>query len=260
MNTKLARQVAKAIVPRRHRFAVRSAALRIFHHGDQRFCGCCGSWVKRFGSFGPGVPRENAQCPVCGALERDRLVARYFASHPGLLRSARHVLHVSPERAIAQLLVRSAADYVSIDIEPGLADRVMDLTDVRFGDASFDAVYCSNVLEHIADDRKAMDEIFRVLAPGGWAVVLVPLYGDDTHEDFDITDSAERTRFYGQPDHVRAYGVDIAERLAGRGFDVWVEQPALGISAEEALSRGLPPHEIIFLCRRPAGGGGGGGG
>lgn len=96
-----------------------------------------------------------------------------------------------------------------------------------------------------------MREIARVLSTGGWAMILVPLYGDTTFEDPSITDPDERTRLYGQPDHVRAYGIDVAERLAAAGLHVWVEQPVLGLGRAEALRQGVDPNEIVFFCRKP---------
>ncbi len=253
MNVRLARRAATAIVPRQFRFAIRRAAFRLRFAGDERFCACCESRVRGFTSFGPvGSARPNAQCPVCGALERDRLVARYLARYPQLLARAERVLHVAPERSIAHLLQRrGGVSYVSIDREPGVAMKVMDLTELSFADNSFDAVYCSNVLEHIERDRQAMREISRVLCHGGWAMILVPLYGDATYEDRSVTDPDERTRLYGQADHVRAYGIDIAERLAEAGLDVWVEQPVLGLDAAEALRQGVNPSEIVFFCCKP---------
>ena len=252
MTPSLAKRAVKALIPKEYHFAVRSTGYRMIHFGLDRFCRCCRSGVRAFKPFGPVAPRPNAQCPVCGALERDRLVALYLERHPGLLAGARRVLHVSPERPIAYLLQRGVVvDYVSIDIAEGAAMETMDLTALAFEDGRFDAVYCSNVLEHVAEDRKAMEEIRRVLRPGGWTMILVPLYGETTHEDLSITDPAERTRLYGQPDHVRAYGIDVAERLAAAGLEVHVERPALGLPESEILRQGLHIHEIVFFCRKP---------
>ena len=66
-------------------------------------------------------------------------------------------------------------DYISADLASPHAMVKMDITAIDWPDASFDIVYCSHVLEHIPDDRKAMSEIFRVLKPGGWALIQVPL-------------------------------------------------------------------------------------
>ncbi len=53
---------------------------------------------------------------------------------------------------------------------------VSDITCLPFEDASFDLVICSEVLEHIPDEKTAVREIIRVLKPGGTLVVSVPRY------------------------------------------------------------------------------------
>jgi ubiquinone/menaquinone biosynthesis C-methylase UbiE len=53
---------------------------------------------------------------------------------------------------------------------------VSNVTCLPFGDASFDLVICSEVLEHIPDEKTAIREIIRVLKPGGKLVVSVPRY------------------------------------------------------------------------------------
>jgi SAM-dependent methyltransferase len=48
------------------------------------------------------------------------------------------------------------------------------LTDIPLADSSVDFALCTEVLEHIPDDRKALSEMARVLAPEGWLLVSVP--------------------------------------------------------------------------------------
>jgi SAM-dependent methyltransferase len=96
----------------------------------------------------------------------------------------------------------------------------MDLMNIPFADAAFDLVLCSHVLEHVADDHRAMREIRRILTERGHAVLLVPITRARTLEDASITDPAERARVFGQHDHVRAYGPDFADRLRAAGFAV----------------------------------------
>ena len=96
----------------------------------------------------------------------------------------------------------------------------LDLTEIGYPEASFDVIVCAHVLEHIPSDVKAMKEMFRVLSPGGLVVVQVPLYGQTTYEDFSITSERGRLAAFGQRDHVRKYGLDLQNRLAGAGFHV----------------------------------------
>jgi SAM-dependent methyltransferase len=96
------------------------------------------------------------------------------------------------------------------------------MTDIRL-DGPFDGVIASHVLEHIPDDRSAMLELFRVLRPGGWALLLVPITADRTLEDPAVQTPRRRFEVFGQLDHVRRYGPDFLRRLEDVGFDVSAE-------------------------------------
>ncbi len=50
---------------------------------------------------------------------------------------------------------------------PNVTFRVGDAMNLDFADASFDVVICSQVYEHVPDPARMMDEIYRVLVPGG---------------------------------------------------------------------------------------------
>ena len=114
------------------------------------------------------------------------------------------------------------SSYVSADLDSPVADVHADATDLPFEDESFDFVICVHVLEHVPDDRKALREFFRVLRPGGEAVLQVP--PSDlavTREDPSVvTARGERERLFGQYDHVRLCGADYGERIAEAGFEV----------------------------------------
>src|SRR5207245_139121 len=104
--------------------------------------------------------RQDAQCPICGSLERHR--AAYV-----LLKSAippgQKVLHVAPEPHMITWLVSRSCEYLNIDAQHP-AMRRMDLTKIDLPDCSKTLVWCSHVLEHILEDGKALAEMFRVLA------------------------------------------------------------------------------------------------
>jgi SAM-dependent methyltransferase len=212
-------------------------------------CPCCGS---RYSEFEPFKGPDRA-CWHCGSLERDRLLWLFFDRHPALLRSGMRILHVAPEAPLQPRLKRIAGTYVSGDLTRTFGDYEIDVTRLSFGDASFDAVICNHVLEHVPDDLVAMRELRRVLAPGGWAILLVPdVEAEHTVEDPSITDPAERLRLFGQEDHVRRYGRDYLDRLASAGFapqeiDMSAEVPAELIDHYRLRKFGRV--EPIFLCR-----------
>jgi ubiquinone/menaquinone biosynthesis C-methylase UbiE len=96
-------------------------------------------------------------------------------------------------------------DYVSTDLERARARVKGDISDLPFPDGSVDVILCSHVLEHVVEDRKALRELYRVLRPGGWALVLVPIdfSRGETFEDPTIVTPTDRERLFGQADHVR---------------------------------------------------------
>lgn len=132
------------------------------------------------------------------------------------------------------------------------ADVKLDVTDIQFPDGYFDVVYCSHVLEHVPDDRRAIRELLRVVKPGGWAIIMVPITVDATVEDLGIVDPAERARRYGQEDHVRRYGVDFIDRLRTPAFGIEVARAPDFMGAEEIkrLGVGVPAAGEIFHCTR----------
>jgi hypothetical protein len=197
--------------PTRH--DVRKAAARV---GGEVVCPCCGSSFLR---FAPYRGRANRMCWSCGALERHRELALFLASRPELLRPGLRILHVAPERPLrALLLAAQPGSYVTADLEEDDVDVHMDLTAAPFDDGAFDVILCNHVMEHIPDDASALREIRRMLAPGGWAVVMTPIVQDITTEDPSIEDPAERLRLFGQEDHVRRYGWDYVDRLQAAGL------------------------------------------
>ncbi|MDR2438255.1 MAG: class I SAM-dependent methyltransferase, partial [Planctomycetaceae bacterium] len=108
------------------------------------------------------------------------------------------------------------------DIEPGRAKKVVDITNICFESESYDYIVCNHVLEHIPDDHKALNELYRVLKKRGTAFLSVPIKGEITDEDLSVVDPDERTKRFGQFDHVRYYGIDFKTRIESAGFQVSV--------------------------------------
>lgn len=159
------------------------------------------------------------------------------------------LLHIAPEPQMSLLFRRvENIEYLSADLCDPRAMVRMDITDIHYPDDTFDIVYCSHVLEHIPDDRKAMRELHRVLRPGGWAILQVPIASGSTFEDRSVTNSQERERLFGQHDHVRRYGLDYQDRLREAGFDVTIDGYARGMRDPTIRRFGLDRTEDIFLC------------
>jgi len=208
---------------------------RLAYAGAGRECMCCGSTFRRFASAGR-PRRPDAECPRCGARERHRLLTLELSRRPEI---QGRVLHFAPEAATDGVIRGIATEYLSADIEE-TADLEADITALPFSDDRWDVIVCSHVLEHVPDDTSAMRELRRVLAPGGWAIVVVPrVLGNETDEDPTVTDAAERLRRFGQEDHVRMYGDDLEKRLHEAGFDTMEPLSIDHYSPEEIERYGL---------------------
>ncbi len=162
------------------------------------------------------------------------------------------MLHVAPETMFRKILKKNiGSGYLTADLNGKGVDIAMDITAIQYADNTFDIIYCSHVLEHVPDDRLAMREFRRVLKPDGWAVILVPITTDKTHEDPSVTDPAERLRRFGQEDHVREYGPDYVDRLREAGFRVEVIRAGDFLDPQEIEQMGITPAAgEIYVCKK----------
>lgn len=232
------------------RFIPKRIELKLKNFGFGCYCPICSSWVKGFRSYGL-AKRADAQCPVCGLLERHRMVWLYFLQKTNLFdRKAKKMLHIAPEREFENKLKRLAGlDYITGDLNRADVMEKIDIENIQHPDNSFDVIYCCHVLEHVPDDVKAMREFCRVLKPGGWALLLVPITADKTFEDPTVTDPAEREKLFGQHDHVRQYGPDAIERFNKAGFIVEEYLPKDFLNPKQ-ISRFRIQPEPMYLCKK----------
>ena len=180
-----------------------------------------GSSYRRFLPYGYQKIRENALCPGTLSLERHRLLWLYLERETSFLTDSIKVLHVAPEQVFYQKF-RSFShwDYTTTDLYSPLADVKADLRKLPFEDHAYDLILCNHVLEHILDHLQALSELYRVLKKGGTLIAQVPLdlNREKTFEDPTITNPQERSRIFGQYDHVRIYGKDYSDFLNQTGF------------------------------------------
>ena len=206
------------------------------------------------GLYPPGLfQRPESKCPLCGSLERHRLIWLYLNRQTDLFDGhKKKMLHVAPELQLVRLFQkRDYIDYLSADLYAHAMVK-MDITEIQYPGNTFDVIYCSHVLEHVQDDRKAMDEFYRILKPGGWAILQVPITADATLEDPTVISPKERERLFGQDDHVRRYGPDYKARLMEAGFSVTVDGFARGLNDRVSSRFGLMRNEDVYFCRKHA--------
>lgn len=229
--------------------------LAFLYRGKRFACPIDGRHYRSFLPYGRISKRANALCPGCLSLERHRLLWLFLQRRTDFFDRPLRLLHIAPELCfVKRFAALPRLDYTTADLDSPLADLRMDVEKMPVDDDQYDAVICNHVLEHVGDDRKALAEIFRVLRPGGWAILQSPVYPELPHtlEDASVTSPAERERLFGQRDHRRKYGRDYAARIRQAGFQVEEEAFVDELSPEEVRRFALPENEIIYLCRKPA--------
>ncbi|MDC6365984.1 MULTISPECIES: class I SAM-dependent methyltransferase [Flavobacteriaceae] len=212
-----------------------------------------GKIFKTFLPYGYENPRENVLSPSTLSLERHRLLWLYLKQETNFFTNKLNVLHFAPEQAFYKRFRNLAnIQYTTTDLNSPLADVKADICDLPFEDNTFDVILCNHVLEHIPNDTKAMQELFRVMKPGGWGIFQIPqdLKRKKTFEDDSITDKKERAKIFGQYDHVRIYGRDYFNKLRSTGFTVEEVDYTSQLSSEEVEKYRLAIGEIIPLVKK----------
>lgn len=210
-----------------------------------------GKSYDKFLPYGYQNVRENVLAPGTLSLERHRLLWLYLKNETTFFTKKLKVLHFAPEQAFYKRFRKlENIDYTTTDLNSPIADVKADICNLPFDDNNYDFIICNHVLEHIIDDHQAMKELYRILKPGGTAILMVPYNEklEKTFEDPNITDPKERAKVFGQYDHVRIYGRDYFDRLKTVGFQVNPVPYTTHFSDTEIERYRLPVDEVIPVC------------
>ncbi|QDV67260.1 Phthiotriol/phenolphthiotriol dimycocerosates methyltransferase [Rosistilla carotiformis] len=117
---------------------------------------------------------------------RRRLLERSLCSLD--LADRQSVLIVGAGHDPYRSLFSHVKDYTCLDIEnvPGVTDVVADATQMPFDDCRFDCVVATECMEHVSNPFKFIEQIDRVLEPGGLAVVTVPFLFHQHGDPYDF--------------------------------------------------------------------------
>lgn len=207
-----------------------------------------GKSFRSFLPYGYGKQRPNVLSPSTLSLERHRILWLYLQYETKFFSEKLKILHFAPEQCFLDRFRQlKNLDYTTTDLLSPIADVKADICDLPFEDNCYDVIFCNHVLEHIPDDTKAMQELYRVMKPGGWGIFQIPqnLNRAVTFQDNTITDKSERAKIFGQYDHVRVYGRDYFDKLRSIGFKVEEVDYTNKLSAEEIDKYRLAKGEII---------------
>lgn len=244
---------------------------RIARLGTGRTCPICEGTFGRFTKY-RGIPRKLSKiyvvadiigsdpkqfgCPVCGAFDRERHLVLYFRRLKILeaMRGA-SILHFAPERQLTLIIAGcQPCQYVKADLHPrDVTITQVDITHIPFSDGMFDFIVCNHILEHIPDDHQAMRELFRVLKPGGTAILQTP-YSKHLRYNFEadtIDTDKRRSFFYGQFDHVRIFSErQFFQDLQDIGFHLHITKHGDCFNEREAFLYGINSNEDLVLATK----------
>jgi predicted SAM-dependent methyltransferase len=197
---------------------------------------------------------ENYMCPVCRCSDRDRLHALYLEKRSEDLKDNQILVHFAPERSLSKYIKQIiTCNYRTADLHMKNVDDKLDITNMDiYETASVDCFICSHVLEHIPDDKKALQELYRILKPSGWGILMVPVIPelDETYEDFTKTTEEERSKYFGQQDHVRVYAKnDFLHKMKHAGFVI--HQLDKDYFGKDVFKRcGISEKSVIYIVEK----------
>jgi SAM-dependent methyltransferase len=249
----MSKQLAKRILPIWTHGLFRRLYVSAKYLGIRVKCPCCGSRFRGFLPFGAPA-RANAKCPRCGCLERHRLLVLFLKNRTNFFTDSLRVLEFAPVLFLQRTFERLRnLEYVSADIRSRFVMLRMDITRIPLPENYFDCVICYHVLQQVRDDQTALKELFRVLTPGGWAILQSPV-DHVTYKTLEpdremLPDEAER--LFGDGFAVRKYGLDYKERLEAAGFVVELNSYARQLGDDEIARYGLMDTEVMYICSKP---------
>ncbi len=228
----------------------------LIYKGDAVECPVCERSFSKFLSYGSKVThRDNVLCPYDLTLERHRLMWLYlnqksnFFTKPDL-----KVMHIAPEQCFhKKFQAQKNLDYTTGDLVSPIADLHFDLHDIPLEDNQYEVIFCNHVMEHVKDDLRCMQELLRIMKPGGWGIMQVPIDSTrtTTYEDDSITSPEEREKHFWQYDHVRLYGLNYPKRLEEAGFEVETIDYKKELSDAAFDRYRLMKSELLYIVRKP---------
>lgn len=201
-------------------------------------CPCCGWQGPAFLATSPGRHLSlNSSCPDCDSRSRHRGLALML---PSLLegKSGKFLLF-APEKVILDTLVKTNVTVQTTDLNRLDVDFANeDIQKLSFNDETYEALLANHVLEHIPDDLQALCECYRVLEPGG--IALLTLAGDFSQQE---------THRLNKPDwlgHYRSYGLDVIDLFREAGFEVEAVNMGAGIDPKWGVKEG----DMLFVGKK----------
>ena len=218
----------------------------------------CNMCNEKIPLFLPSKSFDKFWCPKCGSINRQRLIVYYLKNFTNIFSQSTKFLHFAPEPHFFELFENfETIDYLPVDLNPNhpLIKEVVDMCQIPYPDNTFEVIFNSHVLEHIPDDIKAMEELYRCVKPAsenGLVIIMVPQDRnlECTFENEEYNTPKLRLKHFNQEDHVRIYGLDIKNRLESVGFHVTEIMCSELIDEKLIEYYGFYEKEVIFICKK----------
>ena len=210
------KKVIKSIMPSgfiQKNEALFRSIIALYYKGNKQECNLCGFKLSQF------VETENfgSICPKCGSISRNRRLWTLLQGHL----NNKKVLHFSPSKKLKETIEKAdTKEYITTDyLGEFQAMKRLNIEAIDEPDNYYDLVICYHVLEHVTQDLKAMQELYRILKPNGICYIQTPFKEGETYEDISITIIGMIMKDSAQEDHLRIYSVSgLSSRLEQAGF------------------------------------------
>jgi hypothetical protein len=223
--------------------------------GWQHQCPVC-RWPTRVFRPLAVVPPVPERCSRCGSLARHRLLWLFLHERTDLFRARLKVLHFAPEACFQDRLRKLPnLDYTTADLAGGYVKpmEVLDVTAIDKPNDAYDLVLCLHVLQAVEHDALAMREIWRILKPGGWAILNSRINPnvEHTYPNPALPAAEVRAAATNQDFAFRIYGRDFPRRLEAAGFEVTTVDYRNSLRPDLVKRYGLQTPSEVFVCRKP---------
>ena len=246
-------------------------------------CYICGEETRFL--MGRATNLKASSCAKCGAALRCSDLVRCLLEELELengklsdiatLKSQLSILNASANGTLHSGL-QKVDHYVGTEYIPGVESGkiiwggiggndllCMDLQNIPFEDKTFDVVISEEVMEHIEDYNKALDEVYRVLKPEGIYIFTIPLMeGKKTQSRV-----GKKNYYHGVAPQLyyvyTDFGDDMIEILDAHGFESKVKKPHVfyandeitDVDKEYDLDKDYPKfvrhNSCVFVARKP---------
>lgn len=193
---------------------------------------------------------REAQCPICGSIDRWRWFLYVLQNHTDIFKDECAILHFAPEEPISDYFRKcSHITCFTADKAKGRADCTIDMTDIPFQDERFDYIIANHVLSYIKDESRAIYEMKRCLKPNGRILLSFPICMDlCTYEDYEAKETSMDMEVFGTKDNVRMYGKDYKERLEKYELRITQYSPGNVLDQRAIKQLGLLADDVILIC------------